>query len=110
MPMQNPLSPTRKARSQQHHQQQREEYTAQLVPGEGDFIDSSSGSKDRANKRSSSNKRGDDRTVEEITEGQKEEDSRTKKPNCSYTSLIGLALMASQDGCLPVSEIYTYIE
>lgn len=33
-----------------------------------------------------------------------------KKPNCSYTSLIGLALMASDEGCLPVSEIYTYIE
>ena len=33
-----------------------------------------------------------------------------KKPNCSYTSLIGLALMASEGGSLPVSEIYTYIE
>ena len=37
-------------------------------------------------------------------------DRRRKKPNCSYTSLIGLALMASERSCLPVSEIYTYIE
>ena len=37
-------------------------------------------------------------------------ESKAKKPNCSYTSLIGLALMASDEGCLPVSEIYTYIE
>ena len=38
------------------------------------------------------------------------EEPKEKKPNCSYTSLIGLALMASNGGCLPVSEIYTYIE
>lgn len=38
------------------------------------------------------------------------EEPKEKKPNCSYTSLIGLALMASEGGCLPVSEIYTYIE
>lgn len=38
------------------------------------------------------------------------EEAMGKKPNCSYTSLIGLALMASEGGCLPVSEIYTYIE
>ena len=38
------------------------------------------------------------------------EEAKDKKPNCSYTSLIGLALMASEGGCLPVSEIYTYIE
>ena len=38
------------------------------------------------------------------------EEAKGKKPNCSYTSLIGLALMASEGGCLPVSEIYTYIE
>ena len=65
------------------------------------------GRKEKAKK--SSSKRGrDNRGVEE---GEAEEEKeRRKKPNCSYTSLIGLALMASEDGCLPVSEIYTYIE
>ena len=35
-----------------------------------------------------------------------------KKPTCSYTCLIGMALRASPgtDGCLPVHEIYKYIE
>lgn len=35
-----------------------------------------------------------------------------KKPTCSYTCLIGMALRASPgtDGCLPVNEIYKYIE
>lgn len=38
--------------------------------------------------------------------------SEHKKPNCSYTCLIGMALKASPgtDGCLPVNEIYKYIE
>lgn len=48
--------------------------------------------------------KGEHRSVEDG------EEPREKKPNCSYTSLIGLALMASDGGCLPVSEIYMYIE
>lgn len=38
--------------------------------------------------------------------------SEYPKPNCSYTCLIGMALKASPgtDGCLPVNEIYKYIE
>jgi len=38
-----------------------------------------------------------------------EEDSIHKKPICSYTCLIGMALKAS-NGCLPVNAIYQYIE
>lgn len=33
-----------------------------------------------------------------------------KKPNCSYTCLIVMALKASGNGCLPVNEIYKFIE
>ena len=33
-----------------------------------------------------------------------------RKPNCSYTVLIGMALKASKSGNLPVSEIYKYIQ
>ena len=32
------------------------------------------------------------------------------KPKCSYTCLIGMALKASDKGCLPVNEIYRYLE
>ena len=32
------------------------------------------------------------------------------KPSCSYTCLIGMALLASSNGSLPVSGIYKYIE
>ena len=34
------------------------------------------------------------------------------RPRCSYTCLIGMAMQASPyaDGCLPVQEIYKYIE
>lgn len=41
-----------------------------------------------------------------------ERDSEYQKPNCSYTCLIGMALKASPgtDGCLPVNEIYKYVE
>ena len=41
-----------------------------------------------------------------------ERDSECQKPNCSYTCLIGMALRASPgtDGCLPVNEIYKYVE
>ena len=41
-----------------------------------------------------------------------EHDSGYQRPNCSYTCLIGMALKASPgtDGCLPVNEIYKYIE
>lgn len=39
-------------------------------------------------------------------------ESEYHKPNCSYTCLIGMALKASPatDGCLPVNEIYKYVE
>ena len=33
-----------------------------------------------------------------------------RKPNCSYTVMIGMALKASKSGTLPVSEIYQYIQ
>ena len=33
-----------------------------------------------------------------------------RKPNCSYTVLIGMALKATKSGTLPVSEIYHYIQ
>jgi len=33
-----------------------------------------------------------------------------RKPNCSYTVLIGMALKGSKSGTLPVSEIYQYIQ
>lgn len=36
--------------------------------------------------------------------------STYRKPNCSYTCLIGMALQASKNGCLPVNEIYKFIE
>ena len=36
--------------------------------------------------------------------------SSYRKPNCSYTCLIGMALQASKNGCLPVNEIYKFIE
>ena len=133
VPMQNPVSPTRKggfARSKHfpqhregpsaHHSPKQTSSLASFAPRlvaeskagsgcDGSFRgkDSSpfkreAGRKEKGKK--SSSKRGD-----KGGEGE-EEEARTKKPNCSYTSLIGLALMASEDGCLPVSEIYTYIE
>ena len=39
-------------------------------------------------------------------------EAECRKPNCSYTCLIGMALRASSgtDGCLPVNEIYKYVE
>ena len=121
VPMQNPVSPTRKggfARSK-HFPQHREGPSAHHAAGvaesragsgfDGSFRGKDSspfkrevGRKEKAKK--SSSKRGDKGGEVE------EEEGRRKKPNCSYTSLIGLALMASEDGCLPVSEIYTYIE
>ena len=33
-----------------------------------------------------------------------------RKPNCSYTVLIGMALRTSESGALPVNEIYSYIQ
>ena len=33
-----------------------------------------------------------------------------KRPECSYTCLIALALASSENGHLPVNEIYKYIE
>lgn len=33
-----------------------------------------------------------------------------RKPNCSYTVLIGMALRTSETGALPVNEIYSYIQ
>lgn len=36
--------------------------------------------------------------------------SDRRKPQCSYTCLIALALKSSPTGCLPVNEIYKYIE
>lgn len=40
---------------------------------------------------------------------EEEENLHHKKPICSYTCLIGMALKAS-NGCLPVNAIYQYIE
>ena len=36
--------------------------------------------------------------------------STSRKPPCSYTCLIAMALKSSAAGCLPVNEIYKYIE
>ncbi len=36
--------------------------------------------------------------------------STCRKPLCSYTCLIAMALKSSASGCLPVNEIYKYIE
>ena len=33
-----------------------------------------------------------------------------RRPSCSYASLIAMALKASPTGCLPVNEIYQFIE
>lgn len=33
-----------------------------------------------------------------------------RRPSCSYASLIAMALKASPMGCLPVNEIYRFIE
>lgn len=47
-----------------------------------------------------------------ICDSIRENESECQKPNCSYTCLIGMALRASSgtDGCLPVNEVYRYIE
>ena len=44
--------------------------------------------------------------------GYHDNETECQKPNCSYTCLIGMALRASSgtNGCLPVNEIYKYIE
>ena len=43
-------------------------------------------------------------------EGSREDKGEPKKPACSYTSLIGLALLASERKSLFVSEIYSFVE
>jgi len=39
-----------------------------------------------------------------------DEPRRIVKPSCSYSCLIGIALLSSPTGCLPVNEIYKSIE
>lgn len=38
------------------------------------------------------------------------EHNRRHRPPCSYSCLIAMALTASQTGCLPVHDIYRFIE
>ncbi len=52
----------------------------------------------------------DDDEEEEEEDDEEDEDSVHDKPNCSYTCLVGMALKASTNGCLPVNAIYLYIE
>ena len=43
-------------------------------------------------------------------EGTSDEPQTLIKPSCSYSCLIGIALLSSPTGCLPVNEIYKSIE
>lgn len=133
VPMQNPVSPTRKGAASRNRYQLKEEVkmscpaakTPKLSgagPQESDPTNYCSSKmtqaaatppqqpkkdvfkKERSREDKGGAKSGKDRVKDSGGE------SKAKKPNCSYTSLIGMALMASEDGCLPVSEIYTYIE
>ena len=127
VPMQNPVSPTRKgaaalARSKLVVPQSREDcvdragvssggkQTFSGGPRGGGVGERGRGEASRGSREPSSTQRLCQRGKKGKRGGEGEGEARGKKPNCSYTSLIGLALMASEEGCLPVSEIYTYIE
>ena len=129
VPMQNPVSPKRKGASYRSKHAQREDAkihggsssTSAKQQTSADKTCISAGSTDPITYHSSekamsvqsksetvSNKKENGKTIN--NNKTKGEVPGEKKPNCSYTSLIGLALMASDGGCLPVCEIYTYIE
>ena len=136
VPMQNPVSPTRKAAaaaaaaalargrqaSQQlqakdekaHHWAAGSCTTPKLTPSSGGARQGGSGGRERGRGEATASRGGRDSQRREKARKSKregeDEAGKQKKPNCSYTSLIGLALIASEDGCLPVSEIYNYIE
>ena len=135
VPMQHPVSPTRKGAAVRSKHSQREEAKTTYGAGtknwkqtcsqtpiqrEGSCSDThcngtSAAPPQNLKKETARKDKGRDGKGSGGSKSKKEkecdaEEATGKKPNCSYTSLIGLALMASEGGCLPVSEIYTYIE
>lgn len=126
VPIQHPVSPTRKGAALRNKGARKEEARPSLCGSAKSVKRSASDSMESQGKSSydSQHCKGTalqywpgeiikDRAKDgkgSVSSESSSEDIRGKKPNCSYTSLIGLALMASEGGCLPVSEIYTYIE
>lgn len=129
VPMLHPVSPTRKGAASRSKHAQREEARPNFVTKSVKQSCSQTSTISERQERSCSDANGcetphaqplkketprREKTKDsKICKGKKdneEEETKDKKPNCSYTTLIGLALMASEAGCLPVSEIYAYIE